>query len=513
MRAGSFLGCEPGDVVIKDMAVRPRSRNVYLSVHAATEAASHHASPRPYILRSRGCGERAEAPWGISESRASTSKPVILASWRRSQQFNVAADRIELPYAGAPDLDTPLARAALPVLRNLREALEGQPVSVILADAAGVALSRLTADHDLERYLDRLQLVPGFSYAEEHAGTNGIGTALESGQPACVFGHEHYAEDLEGLACAAAPIRDPISGRTVGAVDLTCRRRDADRLLIALAKTTAHQIAQALLTAGSAGEFELLQEYLRACRHGGIVLAVGSDTVMMNEHARQDLDPGDHAALLGQVAEALASYQPGTVTVELPTGARARLYCRPVRGDGRPGVVVHVKLIESPGEETVGTPARASTFLPGLAGSGPLWLRGCQQVDAAYAAGEWLALDGEPGTGKLAVLRAVHQRHNPAGHFRVLDAATALDQNWQAGVGGDLLSGTGCLVIRHVDQLSARQLRELSAALREAQAAGRQAAVAAGRGHLQAPRRHRRPGRAAPVLSQHRRASTAPPSR
>jgi hypothetical protein len=29
---GSFLGCEPGDVVIKDMAVHPRSGNVYLSV-------------------------------------------------------------------------------------------------------------------------------------------------------------------------------------------------------------------------------------------------------------------------------------------------------------------------------------------------------------------------------------------------------------------------------------------------------------------------------------------------
>ncbi len=31
-RVGSFLGCEPGDVVIKDMAVHPLSHNVYLSV-------------------------------------------------------------------------------------------------------------------------------------------------------------------------------------------------------------------------------------------------------------------------------------------------------------------------------------------------------------------------------------------------------------------------------------------------------------------------------------------------
>ena len=90
--------------------------------------------------------------------------------------------------------------------------LEGQPVSVILTGARGVVLRRLTADHDLERHLDSIQLAPGFSYAEEFAGTNGIGTALESGQAAHVSGHEHYAGQLADLACAAVPIRHPVSG-------------------------------------------------------------------------------------------------------------------------------------------------------------------------------------------------------------------------------------------------------------------------------------------------------------
>jgi transcriptional regulator of acetoin/glycerol metabolism len=75
-----------------------------------------------------------------------------------------------------------------------------------------VVLCRLTAGHDLERHLDSIQLAPGFSYAEEFAGTNGIGTALESGQAAHVSGHEHYAGQLADLACAAVPIRHPVSG-------------------------------------------------------------------------------------------------------------------------------------------------------------------------------------------------------------------------------------------------------------------------------------------------------------
>ncbi len=407
-------------------------------------------------------------------------RDTILASWWRSRRWNVAADHIDLSYVRDPDLDTPLTRSALPVLRNLREHLEGQPISVILTDAAGVVLTRLAADHDLDRHLDSVQLAPGFSYAEEFVGTNGIGTALEGGRPMHVFGHEHYAENLEDLACAGVPIHHPISGKTVGAVDLTCWRKDADALLIALAKTTADQITQALLTGSGEREFVLLQEYLRACkRTAGIVLALNNDVVMMNDYARQVLDPADQVVLLGQAAEALASRHPGAVVVELPTGVRARIHCRPVPGDGQgAGGVVHVKLLE-PGtrqaqETGSGTGSVTRIFLPGVVGTGALWLRGSHQVDAIYGSGEWLALQGEPGTGKLAVIRAVHQRRNPAGRLRVLDAAEADGQEWLAGACRELLESAGSLVIRHVDKLTARRLHALSAALQEAQAAGQQ---------------------------------------
>src|ERR1700750_1092550 len=183
--------------------------------------------------------------------QSAVRKP-ILASWWRSRQWQVAATHIELNYLRDPDLESNLARTANPVLRHLHEQLDGQPISIILTDAAGLVLTRMTADHDLERHLDGVKLAPGFSYAEEDVGTNGIGTALEGGQAAHVFGHEHYAAHLEALACAGVPIHHPTSGKIVGAVDLTCWRKNADPLLIALAKTTADQITQALFTAGTA---------------------------------------------------------------------------------------------------------------------------------------------------------------------------------------------------------------------------------------------------------------------
>src|SRR6201996_8628022 len=191
---------------------------------------------------------------------SSAVRKPILASWWRSRQFHVAADHIDLDYLRDPDLESNRARTADPVLRQLHEQLDGQPISIILTDAAGLVLTRKTADHDLERHLDGVKLAPGFSYAEERVGTNGIGTALESGGPAHVFGHEHYAEHLEGLACAGVPIHDPVSGKTVGVIDLTCWRKNADPLLISLVKSTADQITQALLAAGSRRDPQLPPE-------------------------------------------------------------------------------------------------------------------------------------------------------------------------------------------------------------------------------------------------------------
>ena len=401
----------------------------------------------------------------------------ILASWWRSREWNVPADRIELSYVRDPDLDTPLTRSAMPVLRHLRENVDGQPISVILTDSAGVVLARLTADTDLERHLDGVKLAPGFSYAEELVGTNGIGTALEGGQPAHVFGHEHYAENLEDLACAGVPIHHPITGKVIGAVDLTCWRRDADPLLVALVKTTADQITQALLTDSSAQELELLQEYLRACRRtNGIVLALNEDVVMMNDHARRVLDPGDQAVLLGQAGEALSAGRGGAVEVELPTGITARMYCRPTPSGGthtggqrRPtGGVVHVKLIEPSRRPAADVAHPNRMYLPGLVGSGALWLRGCQHAQEVYESGEWLVLEGEPGVGKLALLRAMHQRRNPAGRFTVLDAAEAGTGDWLVRARRALTDGEGDTVIRHVDRLTARQARIVVSALQEA---------------------------------------------
>ena len=399
----------------------------------------------------------------------------ILASWWRSRERNVAADHIRLDYLRDPNLDSPLTSSALPVLRNLRDNLAGQAISIILTDPHGLVLARLACDTDLERHLDRVQLAPGFSYAEDSVGTNGIGTALEGGGTMYVFGHEHYAENLENLACAATPIHHPITGKTVGAVDLTCWERDAGPLLVSLAKTTAGQIRQALVRDGGVGEFELLQEYLRARRRtNGVVFAFNYETVMLNEYAQRMLSPTDQAVLQGRATEMLTAVHRGPVTVELADGSMVRMYCRPVRaGDSAAGGVVHVQPVEAEAPVAVPAPASGRLILPGLVGSGSLWVRGCHRIDAAYAGGQWLALHGEAGVGKLATIRAVHHGREPTARLRTVDCADAAQREWLPDLRRALADSGVRLVLRHVDRLDDRQLTALTATLRAAIAAAR----------------------------------------
>ena len=71
------------------------------------------------------------------------------------------------------------------------------------------------------------------------------------------------------------------------------------------------------------------------------MLALGNDVVMLNDHARRALSPADQAALISQATETLSAEAvaagargrrrpPGAVTVDLPSGAVARMFCRPV---------------------------------------------------------------------------------------------------------------------------------------------------------------------------------------
>jgi transcriptional regulator of acetoin/glycerol metabolism len=390
----------------------------------------------------------------------------ILASWTRSLLWQVPPDHLDLSLEPGADGDSVLTRAAEPVLREIADLFATEPVSVILCDEDGVVVSRRTGDSALQQHLDRVWLAPGFSYAEQFVGTNGIGTALEARGPAQVFGHEHYVERLEELACAGAPIRHPVSGKVLGVIDLTCWQRDAGPLLVATTGTLTRHIEAVLLEQSGERELAVLNDYLLACRRNrGPVLAVGDDLLMMNDRARELLDPADREPLLAEAGEALTEGRQHPLVIELPSGQTVRVHCRPtVTGRGIVGGVLQVQPISSlRAHDPWSTPA-ASPSLSAAVGSGIAWTTCCAAVDRHLQAGEWLVLEGEPGSGRETVARAAHQARMPAARLRLMPAEGA-GTDWVAEVTEELSMGGGTVVLTDVDVLPDDVLAELADAL------------------------------------------------
>ena len=176
----------------------------------------------------------------------------LLASWQRSEDYGVPLDAVEPVFAGTEDLGSLFFECGSEVLHDLHLTLANEPVSMMLTDADGVVLSRLSGDHSLLQALDDVHLAPGFSYSEREVGTNGLGLALADRVPTLVRADQHYALSLSTFTCAAVPVLDSATGRLEGSVNLTTWSLSSSDLLLALARSAA-STTSALMLARSSG--------------------------------------------------------------------------------------------------------------------------------------------------------------------------------------------------------------------------------------------------------------------
>ncbi|GAA4636833.1 helix-turn-helix domain-containing protein [Actinoallomurus vinaceus] len=342
----------------------------------------------------------------------------IVESWRRSRLSGVASDRLDPPYSDDLDTDGRLIHAAKPVLDRLEERLSGTAISLLLTDPHGRILDRRVERGSLAARLDNLRLAPGFGYGEEYVGTNGIGTAIEARQVYSVVGTEHFSERLHTMACAGAPIRDRLTGRLVGLVDLTCWVKDSNPLMAALAGGAADDIEQRLLELGSERERAMLTEFLVLSRRGGAVLTVGDDLIIANRNAATLLEPSDQTIVRDKVEQVSQAGRELVGRVTLAHGEAATLRVHPVDArTGAAGALVEIKLV--PDAEPAPHPVRPPRLT--VAGTSPVFRQVCTELEAHCGNRSWVLLEGEPGVGKLAVTEAVHRDCRPASPFMVVE--------------------------------------------------------------------------------------------
>lgn len=411
-------------------------------------------------------GEMKERVLSSEEPAGRGVRDQILASWRRSKFWGVSADHLEPPYSDGVELENRLVAAAKPVIDHLEMTLADSAMSIILTNAHGQVLQRHTDEKSLRRQLDSIHLAPGFSYAEEHVGTNGIGSAIECRRPFFVQGTEHFSDPLGTVSCAGAPIVDPLTGRLQGVIDLTCRAADATPLMKVLAENAAADITRVLLEQSSARERALLQEFLVASHSSNrAIVAMGQDLFISNAKASGILDRADHVLLEDRAAE-LVKGGGSAAEILLSNGDTAHLKARPVEtSTGGSGLIVELSVAETRGGGAGGAGAgggggggRGGTPRPPRAAAGTVgrsgaWAVTQERVERCCRERTCLLLVGEAGTGKLALIDAAHRQRNQSGRMAVIEAETlGLDlETVRAALDRHVYGDADTVVVRHLD--------------------------------------------------------------
>ena len=251
----------------------------------------------------------------LAHREASGLSRRLLASWQRSEDYGVPLEQIEPVFTGTENLGSLFFQCGNEVLADLHSTLANEPVSMMLTDAEGVVLSRLSGDRNLLEALDDVHLAPGFGYAERDVGTNGLGMALADRVPTLVRADQHYALSLCTFTCAAVPVFDPASGRLEGSVNLTTWSQSSSDLLLALARSAASNTT-ALMLARSSGRQPRRTPRGQVFRVEVPRLEPGSGTLhALSEAWNCAVARAEHAMIAGSIVAAVGEAGSGRATL------------------------------------------------------------------------------------------------------------------------------------------------------------------------------------------------------
>ena len=228
--------------------------------------------------------------------------PAIQNSWRRSIASKVDPSghpRIE-DIGSHEDL---IREAAGRVMDRWYGSLTNTRATLLLGNAQGHIIWRRTIDARDRRTLDQVGAVEGSDFSEGSSGTNGLGTAIEGRQPILIRGSQHFLESLRDVACAAAPVIHPLTGRVTGSVSLTSPAQEANDFMVALVRQASQEISDALLEGSDSRDVALARAFRKARSGSRGVVVMNRDTVMSDLPALSYLD----AELQAQIWDQLVS--------------------------------------------------------------------------------------------------------------------------------------------------------------------------------------------------------------
>ncbi len=195
----------------------------------------------------------------------------ILERWQWCVESSIDPHKIKAPEGlQADEIASRLryddfAIAGSRVLSDFSHVVEDRGHVIVLADAQGSIFYEV-GDWSVARALEQVNFAPGGLWCERAVGPNGIGTPLATGNEGFIFGPEHFCEGWQAWVCYGSPVRDPVTRRIVGAVDVSGRAPRLDRATLNFTTSLARSIERLLAAVSLEKRQILTEEYIGATR-------------------------------------------------------------------------------------------------------------------------------------------------------------------------------------------------------------------------------------------------------
>lgn len=330
------------------------------------------------------------------------------------------------------------------LIRTGRSALEGlfghvqeQNYVLLLSDARGVTVDFM-GDPTFDNHLRRAGLYLGSEWSEQRAGTCAVGACLVSGEPVVIHQDDHFDVSHIGLTCTAAPIFDTL-GDVTAVLDISQLRsptaKASQRLALHLVSTTARRIELANLLARTRNDWVLrlsrLPDFLDVEPDAAIALDGAGRITGTTPGGLRLL--ADFLPSAGRSARALIG-QPLTSLLDLEVDDLPRLMRgRPV-GERvvrtRTGMALFASAVAPVASfrgVPDGTAARGRAAIPRALqdlGLGDEAMASLLVRAAKFAPRDLpILIQGETGSGKEFLARAIHQSRPVPGPFVAINCA------------------------------------------------------------------------------------------
>jgi signal transduction histidine kinase len=244
-------------------------------------------------------------------------RSTIVESWRRSLATGLDPTDLLAPIEAAQSevlarwFEHPLGSLTQVLTEQLRMLADESQSMVVVTDASGLVLHRVGDERLKELATAEMNLVEGARYSEAADGTNGIGTALAADHAFQVFGFEHFNERHHEWVCSGAPVHDPVSGQTVGLIDLSSLWKIAHPRSLELVVTAARTIERCLLDARGDRDARLRRRYSDLMTRSTDLLVDGDGYVLEGAELAHpspfDIPEGGGEVVLGDGSLAVAA--------------------------------------------------------------------------------------------------------------------------------------------------------------------------------------------------------------